>query len=98
MKRLKYFLLQMNASTDAYKEMYEGTLVFPVPPGKLTPEILRDPTYWQNGIFYTITPTNRRDRDCPTVQIGFPADWALPKRIPPPQITACGALRRISTN
>ena len=75
MKRLKYFLLQMDNNTATYGAMYEGRII--VPPG--TPgnptdsaEEDYDPTYWIDSIAVTISKTNKLMQDKPTLV------WQIP--------------------
>ena len=75
MKRLKYFLLQMDNNTSTYGAMYEGrTVVPPGTPGNPTNFAQEDydPTYWSEQIAVTISKTNKLMQDKPTLV------WQIP--------------------
>lgn len=77
LKRLKYFLLQMDNNTTTYKEMYEGAAVISggtyLNPGDFA-ETQYDAKYWQKDVSYSITPTNKAEQDKPTIICSIPAD------------------------
>lgn len=75
MKRLKYFLLQMDNNTATYGAMYEGlTVIPPGTPGNPTDFAQEeyDPTYWMESIAVTISKTNKLMQDKPTLV------WQIP--------------------
>ena len=75
MKRLKYFLLQMDNNTATYGAMYEGrTIVPPGTPGNPTDFAQEDydPTYWRDQVAVTISKTNKLMQDKPTLV------WQIP--------------------
>ena len=75
MKRLKYFLLQMDNNTATFGAMYEGlTVVPPGSPGNPTAFAQEeyDPTYWKDSIAVTISKTNKLMQDKPTLV------WQIP--------------------
>lgn len=73
LKRLKNILLNMRENDEKYDEMYDGTCKV-VYPGGETAELVSDPIYWRENVFYSITKTARQKLGCPTVTIGIPAD------------------------
>lgn len=73
MKRLKFFLRSLDRTNTTYSVLYEGALVFPPPPGKIDPERVCEPTYWEDDISYTYLQTNKLAKDKPTVMIAVPA-------------------------
>ena len=78
MKRLKYFLLQMDNNTTTYNTMYEGiTVVPPGTPGNPTDFAQEeyDPTYWMDSIAVTISKTNKLMQDKPTLV------WQIPVKL-----------------
>lgn len=77
MKRLKYYLLQMENDTATYREMYEGLMVNPPgTPGNPTSTAIEeyDPNYWLDDVSYEISTTNKLKRDRPTVTLRIPAN------------------------
>lgn len=75
MKRLKYFLLQMDNNTTTFHTMYEGrTVIPPGTPGNPTDFAQEeyDPTYWVDSIAVTISKTNKLMQDKPTLV------WQIP--------------------
>lgn len=78
MKRLKYYLLQMENNTSTYKEMYEGETIaeFPMKSNGdlLDPEIIHDNIYWHDDISVDITESHKLARDKPTLTWKIPAD------------------------
>ena len=75
MKRLKYFLLQMDNNTTTFNAMYEGlTVIPPGSPGNPTAFAQEeyDPTYWMDSIAVTISKTNKHMQDKPTLV------WQIP--------------------
>lgn len=78
MKRLKYFLLQMDNNTSTYRAMYEGPIVVPAgTPGNPTDSSQEDydPTYWIDQVGVTISKTNKLMQDKPTLV------WQIPARL-----------------
>jgi len=74
MKRLKFFLRNLERTDTTYSVLYEGALVFPPPPGKIEPEHVFEPTYWEDGISYTYLQTGKLAKDKPTVIVAVPAE------------------------
>lgn len=77
MKRLKYFLLQMETNTATYKEMYEGEIM--LPPGSVGnndvfPQFHNDPTYWYEDMSFHIDTTHKLAQDKPTLTWHIPAE------------------------
>ncbi len=77
MKRLKFYLLQMDNSTTTYKEMYEAKVV--IPPGTYgNPgafyEYGTDSMFWYEDISFSVELTNKASLDKPTFLIGIPAE------------------------
>lgn len=77
MKRLKYYLLQMDNSTTTYREMYEARVV--IPPGTYgNPTGLfedgTDTMFWFDDISFSLELTNKASLDRPTFLIGIPAE------------------------
>ena len=82
MKRLKYYLLQLQENDTTYKPIYEGKMDAQVFKPSEEPyefgEELRDPVYWrENGVSFHITETNKLAKDCPTVTVRIPADTVM---------------------
>ena len=67
MKRLKYYLLQMDNSTTAYHSIYEGPVAFG--DGCLD----SDSVYWDGDVSYEFTMTHKQALDKPTVTVRIPA-------------------------
>lgn len=77
LKRLKYYLLQMETNTSTYKEMYEGEVM--LPPGSIGnydvfPVFHNDPTYWHGETAVHIATTHKLAQDKPTLTWHIPAD------------------------
>ncbi len=77
MKRLKYFLLQMENNTTTYKEMYEGKTT--IPPGTFGnptefAQFEYDAKYWHNDIACEISGTHKLAQDKPTLVWQIPTD------------------------
>ena len=75
MKRLKYFLLQMDNNTTTFNAMYEGrTVIPPGTPGNPTDFAQEDydPTYWMDSVAVTVSKTNKLMQDKPTLV------WQIP--------------------
>lgn len=72
MKRLKYYLLNMQNNTTTYKEMYDGELhvLFP----NQETEIQYDPIYWHEDISYEITYTHKLALSKPTLTLSIPVE------------------------
>lgn len=72
MKRLKYYLLQMENNTSTYKEIYEGAVTVVPNSGELPYED-KDPTYWYYDEFAVeIETTHKLAQDKPTLT------WYIP--------------------
>jgi len=82
LKRLKYKLLNMEANTSTYTEMYEGSMSVydPAYPGE-EPYTDYSPVYYSGEVGYEITATNRQAKSRPTVVIAIP--WKLIAEKPP---------------
>ncbi|MEA4831237.1 MAG: ABC-ATPase domain-containing protein [Oscillospiraceae bacterium] len=78
MKRLKYYLLQMENSTATYKEIYEGKteVHFPLKSNgdELDPEIQYDANYWHDQISFNIDATHKLAQDKPTLTYHIPTE------------------------
>ncbi|MBQ9120783.1 MAG: ABC-ATPase domain-containing protein [Clostridia bacterium] len=77
LKRLKYYLLGMEASTSTYKEMYEGEIM--LPPGSVGnndvfPVFHNDPTYWHGEASVHVDTTHKLAQDVPTLTWHIPTD------------------------
>ena len=72
MKRLNYYLLQMQNSTRTYKDMYEGPVNVVPQNGESYSD--SDETYWYRDISISVTATNKLSLDKPTLKICIPAD------------------------
>ena len=72
MKRLKYYLMQMDNDTSTYKEMYDGKTVMAW--GSREPEIVHDNTYWHGDISFDITGSHKLAKDKPTLTWHIPAE------------------------
>ena len=75
MKRLAYFLRNMDQDTHTYPEMYDAEL-FVVDPERLTaaPDKCFDPIYYNEDIGFKITGTHKLAQDKPTVTINIPIE------------------------
>lgn len=78
MKRLKYYLLNMEPNTAVYREMYEGRTLAEIPwktdaDGMPAVEEQFDNTYWSDSHSFTIEQTNKLAKDKPTVTVSIPA-------------------------
>lgn len=76
MKRLKYYMLQMENDTVTYRAMYEGMAVNPPgAPGNPTDSAIveYDPVYWFDDISCEISATNKLRKDRPTLTLRIPA-------------------------
>lgn len=77
MKRLKYYLLQMENNTTTYKEMYDGKMevIFPSTAWNghcMEPEQQYSSLYWHGEQSCEISPTHKLAQDKPTVT------WSIP--------------------
>ena len=77
LKRLKYFLLNMETNTQTYKEMYEGEVM--LPPGTVGnndvfPVFHNDPTYWHEDLSMHVDTTHKLAQDRPTLTWHVPAE------------------------
>ncbi len=71
MKRLKYYLLNMQNDTTTYREMYEGESIVYLSNNQDS-EIQYDPVYWRGDSSCKITLTNKLAQNKPTVT------WSIP--------------------
>ncbi len=105
MKRLKYYLLQMEEKTTTFKEMYEGEMQVEFPPKSngdmLDPEVWRDSRYYSDEASFRITQTNKMEKDAPTVTLELPlSELKLEETVSGGDLAVCAAdfcLRRIAT-
>ena len=87
LKRLHYYFGLMDKKTTTYryktrvsggfaqKDIYEGECYVVVAGrAKGDPIVRREPTYWHNGIAYTMDRTNKLAIDRPTITISIPID------------------------
>lgn len=77
MKRLKYYMLQMENDTATYQKMYEGITVNPPKaPGNPTDSAIveYDPKYWSGDVSFEISATNKLKKDRPTLLLRIPAE------------------------
>lgn len=77
MKRLKYYLLQMENDTATYRAMYEGKMVNPPrTAGNPTDSAIveYDANYWFGDVACEISVSNKLKQDCPTLTLRIPAD------------------------
>ena len=79
LKRLKYYLHQMQNDTATYKEMYDGRTEVNFPSSawdghSLAPEYHNDPTYWYEDISLHIETTHKLAQDKPTLTWSIPAE------------------------
>lgn len=76
MKRLKYYMLQMENDTATYQKMYEGITVNP-PKTQGNPTdsaiVEYDPNYWFGDVSFEISTTNKLKKDRPTLILRIPA-------------------------
>ena len=102
MKRLAYFLRNMDQDTHTYPEMYDAEL-FVVDPERAAPDKCFDPIYYNEDIGFKITGTHKLAQDKPTVTINIPIEKlsmeedTLQSHTSAIAITACVNLLRIST-
>lgn len=77
MKRLKYFLLQMDNSETTFKEIYNGAAVIPAgTPSNPTDEdeVVYDNVYWSDDTSVMISSTHKHAQDRPTLTWQIPAE------------------------
>ena len=74
LKRLKNILLGMKENTEKFEDMYDGDCRVVGADGSFPPEIVSDPVYWREGVFYHITQTARLKLSCPTLTVGIPSE------------------------
>lgn len=77
MKRLKYYMSQMENDTATYQKMYEGITVNPPQtPGNPTDSAIveYDPKYWSGDVSFEISATNKLKKDRPTLTLRIPAE------------------------
>lgn len=72
MKRLKYYLLQMQNDTATYREMYDGVMRVIPPKGEDWLEC--DNSYFHEDIMFDIEMTNKLSLDKPTVTYYIPVE------------------------
>lgn len=78
MKRLKYYLVNMENDTHTYKEMYDGKVFVEINTGTKILEHLEehnDTIYWDGEISYAIEMTHKMKKDQPTVVIQIPCEF-----------------------
>lgn len=73
LKRLAYFLRNMDQDTHTYPEMYDAEL-FVVDPERAAPDKCFDPIYYNEDIGFKITGTHKLAQDKPTVTINIPIE------------------------
>ncbi|MBO5273753.1 MAG: hypothetical protein J6I45_03970 [Clostridia bacterium] len=104
MKRLKYYLLQMEEKTTTFKEMYDGKMQVSFPPKSngdmLDPEVWHDSRYYDSEVSVSITQTNKLEKDVPTITLELPlSELKLREDIAGSDLAVCAAdfcLRRIA--
>lgn len=83
MKRLKYYLHQMQNDTATYKEMYDGDMFVELPAKydalrdeevPLEPEFHKDATYWHEDNSFEISTTHKLAQDKPTLTWHIPTE------------------------
>ena len=74
LKRLKNILLGMRENTEKFDGIYNGDCKIVSTDGSFPPELVSDPIYWREGVFYHITQTGRLKLSCPTVTVGVPTE------------------------
>ena len=77
MKRLKYYLVNMENDTHTYKEMYDGKVMVEINTGTKILEHMEehnDAIYWDGEISYAIEMTHKMKKDQPTVVIQIPCE------------------------
>ncbi len=73
MKRLSYFLRNMDNDTATYKEMYEGAMIVHDPDRPDAPPYGdKEPIYYHEEIGYEMTHTHKLAQDKPTITIKIP--------------------------
>ena len=77
LKRLKYYLLQMENDNKTYKDMYEGKIMLPPGsvgnPGEFI-QFHNDNKYWHNDISFSIDLTHKLAQDKPTLTWHIPVE------------------------
>ncbi len=78
-KRLKYYLHQMQNDTATYKEMYDGEMELNFPSTawdghEIPPEIEKNPIYWHEDKSFEISETHKLAQDKPTLTWQIPAE------------------------
>ena len=78
LKRLKYYMQQMESDTATYGEMYEGKMVMNFPPsptGKIMePEVWHDTCYWHQDMAVDVEESHKLAKDKPVVTWHIPVD------------------------
>lgn len=78
LKRLKYYLLQMEPNTNTYKEMYDAkTHVIDPSRHPWESDYQRDesnPTYYRDELAFTVTSTHKLAQDKPTLTYHIPVE------------------------
>ncbi len=72
LKRLKKILLDMDADTASYGEMYRGRIIIRGSDGSRPSLPEEEPIYYQNDIGYEITVSHRMAKDKPTITVMIP--------------------------
>ncbi len=73
MKRLKYFLMNMDPKTTTYTEMYEGPMSL-IMPNNEPPYGDNDSTYYRDTVSFAFDRTHKLALDKPTVTIRIPVE------------------------
>ncbi len=73
MKRLKHYLLNMQADTTTYKKIYDGAMLF-VFPSDMEPEMHSEPIYWHGKYSCEISATHKLAQSKPTLTWRIPAE------------------------
>ncbi len=78
-KRLRYYLSNMQGDTSTYKEMYDGETIMVFPSKAwdghtIEPKIYFDPQYWHDDISVNIDTTNKLSCDKPTMTWNIPVE------------------------
>ena len=74
LKRLKYYLLNMENDTATYKEMYDGVKKTVPPSDGMEPWTEYDNSYYHNDVMLDINPTHKLAQDKPTLTWHIPTE------------------------
>ena len=77
MKRLKYYLVNMENDTHTYKEMYEGKVMVEINTGTKILELMEehyDTIFWDQEVSYAFEMTHKMKKDIPTILIQIPCE------------------------